>query len=268
MNRKILALDIDGTLLNSDKVITPKTKQALLDMQKAGHVLVLASGRPTPGVVAYANELQLDQFGGYVLSFNGAKITNWQTKEVVYQSCVPDALFTEIYDFAEKNDCGVVTYTEDTAISGRRIDEYLAYEARVNGLPIVEVDDFVSYSAHKPNKCLMTEAPERCAELEQMLHAQLGEQLSIFRSEPYFLEVMPLNVDKGASLDRLAQHLGMQQADTICCGDGFNDTTMIAYAGVGVAMDNAQQAVKDVADFVTGNNNEDGLVTVIEKFIM
>ncbi len=267
MNRKMLVLDIDGTLLNTEKEVTPKTKEALLKIQEQGHVLVLASGRPTPGMIAYAKEVELEKFGGYVMSFNGAKITNWQTKEVIYQNCVPDEYFPAIYQFAVDNDCGVVTYSDDTAISGRRIDDYLAYEARLNGLPLVEVDNFVEYSAHKPNKCLMTEVPERCAELETLLAAQLGDVLSIYRSEPFFLEIMPQNVDKGASLDRLVQHLGMTQADTICCGDGYNDITMIRYGGVGVAMENAQPAVREAADFITGNNNEDGLLTVIEKFI-
>ena len=92
--------------------------------------------------------------------------------------------------------------------------------------------------------------------------------MSIYRSEPFFIEVMPKNVDKATSLDRMLETVGLTREDAICCGDGFNDISMIKYAGVGVAMANARDEVKEAADFVTGSNEEDGLVQVIDTFIL
>ena len=92
--------------------------------------------------------------------------------------------------------------------------------------------------------------------------------MSVYRSEPFFIEAMPLNVDKATSLDKMLQTIGLTRENAICCGDGFNDISMIKYAGVGVAMGNAQPPVKEAADYVTGTNDEDGLVEVVDKFVM
>ena len=103
---------------------------------------------------------------------------------------------------------------------------------------------------------------------EDELLERYGQELSIFKSEDYFLEVMPQNIDKAASLDRLIHVLGIEQKDVVCCGDGYNDISMIRYAGVGVAMSNAKDVVKEAADVITGSNDEDGLVPVIEKYFL
>ena len=117
------------------------------------------------------------------------------------------------------------------------------------------------------NKCLFTASVEKASDLEKELAVQYEGVLSIYRSEPFFIEAMPLGVDKAASLDRLFQMLGVDRKNTIACGDGFNDMSMIQYAGVGVAMANAQNAVKEVADVVTTkSNDEDGLLEIIETY--
>lgn len=268
MNKKILVLDIDGTLTNSKKDISEKTREALVKIQEMGHIVTLASGRPTPGMIRYAKELEFERFGGYLLSYNGARVINFKTGEVAYQQLLPSHVIKELYDFAEENDCGVITYAEDMIISGRRIDEWIEIESRINGIPVKEVDNFVEYSSYDLNKCLMTADGETAAVLEKKLQEKLGEELSIYRSEPFFLEIMPQNVDKAASLAVFLETLGMTKDDAICCGDGFNDMTMIKFAGTGVAMANAQPVVKEAADYITKSNDEDGLVDVIEKFIL
>ena len=113
----------------------------------------------------------------------------------------------------------------------------------------------------------MTAPPEKAAILVEELQEKFKDVLSIYRSEPFFIEIMPKNVDKAASLDIMLTSLGITKDDVICCGDGFNDKSMIEYAGVGVAMENAQPAVKEVADYITKSNDEDGIVHVIDKFI-
>ncbi len=268
MKQKILVLDIDGTLTNSQKEITPKTKTALLDIQKKGHIVMLASGRPTPGMLRYAKDLELATYGGYLLSYNGARIMHCKTGEIICQQTLPRTIIPELYAFAKENGCGLISYDGDMVISGTGMDEYIELEARINGLPIKEVDNFTEYINYDVNKCLMTAPPEHAEKCMLALQKKFEGILSIYRSEPFFIEIMPQNVDKAASLDNMLKIVGLNREDTICCGDGYNDITMISYAGVGVAMANARDEVKAAANFVTGSNDEDGLVEVIEKFVL
>lgn len=263
---KALVLDIDGTLTNSRKEITPATKSAIQDLMKRGNRVVLASGRPTPGMRRYEEELELEKYGGYLLSYNGARVIDCFTGEVIYQRLLPLALLPGMYRFAKGNGCGLITYLGSDVISAFPVDPYVALEARINGLPVREVDHFTEFVDFDINKCLMTAEPEKAERLEKELREQYGDRASIYRSEPYFIEIMPKDVNKATSLDKILPVLGVKREETVCCGDGFNDISMIRYAGVGVAMGNAQQVVKEAADYVTAANDEDGLVQVIRRF--
>lgn len=266
MTEKALVLDIDGTLTNSAKEITPATKCAIQNLMKRGQKVILASGRPTPGMRRYEEELELDRYGGYLLSFNGARIVDCRTGEIVYQRVLPLTLLPGLFHFAKKNGCGLITYLGNEVISAFPIDKYVEIEARINGLPVRKVPNFTEFVDFDINKCLMTADPEKAELLEKELQEKYGNMASIYRSEPYFIEIMPRDVDKASSLDKMLPAIGVKRENTVCCGDGFNDISMIRYAGVGVAMGNAQQAVKESADYITATNDEDGLVQVIEKF--
>ncbi len=267
MNEKILVLDIDGTLTTSSKNISPETKKGLRLIQERGHIIVLASGRPTPGMLRYAEELELDKFGGYLLSYNGACIIDCKTGDIVFQKVLPSFVIPRLYRFAKEHQCGLITYCGDYVVSGTGIDEYIELEARINGMPVREVDDFVDFVSFDVCKCLMTAPPEKAAQYEKMLQEKFADSLSVYRSEPYFIEIMSKNINKGTSLDKMLETVGLKRENVICCGDGYNDISMIAYAGVGVAMANAREEVKAVADYITKSNDEDGLVEVIDKFI-
>lgn len=268
MEKKILVLDIDGTLTNSKKEITEATKKAIWRCMDQGHKVLLASGRPTPGMKRYEQELELPRRGGYLLSYNGARITDCVTGEILYQQTLPLSILPGIYGYAKEHHMGLITYLSDTVISAFAPDEYVEIEAKINGLPILVKEEFLAFVDFPVNKCLMTAPGEQAAVYEKELAQRYKAETSIYRSEPYFVEVMPQNVDKAQSLDKMLSIMGMTREQAVCCGDGFNDISMIRYAGVGVAMDNAQQAVKDAADYITGSNDEDGLVEVIEKFIL
>lgn len=264
--KKALVLDIDGTLTNSKKEITPATRQALQELMKRGQKVILASGRPTPGMLRYEKELELERYGGYLLSFNGARIVDCYTGDIIYQRILPLPLLPGLFRFAGENGCGLITYLGDEVISAFPADKYVELEARINGLPVRQVDNFTEFVDFDINKCLMTAEPEKAERLEQELQVRYRDRADIYRSEPYFIEIVPKNVSKAASLDKILPVLGVTRENTVCCGDGFNDISMIEYAGVGVAMGNAQQAVKEAADYVTASNDEDGLIQVIEKF--
>ena len=268
MNTKALVLDIDGTLTNSEKQITPNTKQAIIDTMKRGHLVILASGRPTPGMKRYADELELEEYGGYMLSFNGARIIQCKTGEIVYQQTLPMSVIPGLYHFAVEHDLGICTYLGDDIIVGTRLDSYLELESRINQMHMKQVDHFDQFVDFDVNKCLITVDPEKAPELLEQLQKKYGDILSIYRSEPFFIEVMPQHVDKAASLDKMLSSVGLSRENVICCGDGFNDVSMIKYAGIGVAMENAQPLVKEAADYITSSNNDDGIVKVIDQFIL
>lgn len=268
MRKKILALDIDGTLTNSDKDVSPATKAALARMMEQGHKVVLASGRPETGIRRYVRELELEKYGGYVLAFNGARIIDCKTGEILYKRVLPRELLQGLYDFAKEKGCGLATHHGDVSVSAFPPDEYVDLEARINGMSVVQPEDFTGFVDFDMHKCLMTGKPERAAVLEKELQERYGDRADIYRSDPYFIEVMPQNVDKGSSMGRLLEIIGAEWEDTICCGDGYNDISMIRRAGVGVAMGNAQPEVKAAADYVAPGNDEDGLADVIEKFVL
>ena len=266
MKYKIIALDIDGTLNSSKHKILPETREALIAAQEKGLKVVLASGRPTPGMMNLAKELELEKFGGFVLSYNGGRITNIKTGEVIYEVFLTPEEAHEIYDLAKENNVNIMAYDGEDIITEDH-DEYIQIEAHINTMQIKKTDNFKGAVVNHTIKTLTTGTPEVIAEIEKNYIEKFGDRFSICRSMPFFLEVMPQGINKAASLERLLESLNMTPSDMIACGDGFNDVEMIKYAGLGVAMGNAVDEVKIASDYVTRSNDENGIVDVIEKFI-
>lgn len=264
---KLLVLDLDGTLTNSKKEITPETKQMLRKAQEHGIKVILASGRPTYGIVPLAEEINLAEYGGYILSYNGGVIINWKTREVVHEKELQKELIPQLYDMAKNHGVDIVSYLDRDVIAENGENKYVLHEASLNKMPLRVVDSFKETVNCAVPKCLIVGESEQLVSLEERMKSVFEGEMNIFRSEPFFLELMPLNIDKAASLQVLLNHLGMKREEMICCGDGFNDLSMIKFAGLGVAMSNAQDAVKAVADYITLSNDENGVAHVIDKFI-
>lgn len=268
MKYQILVLDLDGTLTNSKKEITKPTLEALIEIQEAGKKVVLASGRPTCGVLPLAKQLHLDRYGSYILSFNGAKITDCRSGESIYNKTLPTTVIPTIYEVASKYPVDILGYLPDTVLSGLQTNEYSRLEASINKIPLLSVSDFCEQVTKlQNNKLLLTGEPAVIANAKAELTQMFRGLLNIYCSEPYFLEIMPQNIDKAYSLEKLLHSIGLTADDMICCGDGYNDITMIEYAGLGVAMANAQPLIRDKADFITKSNDEDGILFVINQFM-
>lgn len=265
---KILVLDLDGTLTNDEKKITPKTKEALESMLEQGHRVVLASGRPTIGVLPVAHELHLERYDSYILSYNGGSILNCKTKEVIYSQTLPDDIVPELFALADQIDMGMMTYNEAGIVANLHHDEFMELEAMINHLKLQHFEKPLEQLSGAVNKCLGTVAVEKAPQVEEQFIEHFCDRISVSRSEPFFIELVPKGIDKAASLAKLCELLGCTKEDMIACGDGFNDLSMIQYAGLGVAMENAQSPVKEAADYITLSNNEDGIAHVIEKFIL
>lgn len=268
MKYRLLVLDLDGTLTNERKEITPHTLETLLKVQDAGVKIVLASGRPTYGIVPLAKELEMDRRGGYILSFNGGTIIDTLTREVIYETTLPCELVAPLYEFSKSSDTTIITYKDEFIISEQPENRYVGHELFLTKMKPLKVVSFAESVDFAPDKCLIVGEPEKLIPLEKEIAAQYGERMNVFRSEPFFLELVPLGIDKALSLDRLLTHMGAKREEMIAVGDGFNDLTMIEFAGLGVAMANAQQKVKDAADFITLSNEEDGVAHVAERFIL
>lgn len=263
---KMLVLDIDGTATDSKKEVLPRTRDAVIRLQKAGISVAIASGRPSQGIAPIADQFQFDKYGGYILAFNGARIMNWKTRECVYARSLNPSMVRKLYRDALEFQVGIITYEDTRIVSGTPEDPYMKIEAGINHLPLYFPEDFGQYVTSPVPKCLFTGEPERLEKMESILADKYFHEAQIFRSEPYFLEATPKNVDKAYCLERLLNLLSLSREELVCCGDGYNDISMIQFAGLGVAMANAQEKVKQVADYITYSNDEDGVAHVIEKF--
>lgn len=268
MKYKLLVLDLDGTLTNSKKEITRHTKETLIKAQEAGLKVVLASGRPTYGVAPLANELELQKYEGYILAYNGGEIIDWKTRELMYEKQLDSDLLPYLYRCAKENDFAIVTYENEYVLTEKPDDEYVLKEALLNVMKIKKVDNFLEAVKHPITKCLIVGEPSRLALLEKEMYEKLKDRMGVFRSEPYFLELVPKGINKAQSLSVLLEEIGMTKNEMIAIGDGFNDLSMIQYAGLGIAMENAQDVVKQAADFITLSNEEDGVAYAVEKFYL
>lgn len=268
MKYQVLVLDLDGTLTNSKKEITEPTQKALLEIQEAGKIVVLASGRPGNGIAPLAEALKLDGFGGYMLAFNGARITKCSTGDLIYNRTVPAEIIRPVWEYVRTfPGLDIISYNDTQILSGICPNQYVEIESRINNMEIVPVEDFPGTLDFPVNKLLIPGDPEILETLIEPLRKQYHGLLNIYRSEPYFLEIMPRNIDKAHSLQKLLSSIGISADQMICCGDGYNDLSMIEYAGLGVAMENAQPIIKESADFITRSNDEDGILHVIDLFM-
>lgn len=265
MKYKLLALDIDGTLTNSQKQISPKTKQALMEAQQKGLRLILASGRPTDGVRPLAKQLEMEKYGGFILSYNGARVIDLSNEQMVYEKTLAPEIIPVIGELAHKYKIGVLTYVDGAVITETPEDPYIQLEARINGLPLKGVENFAEAVTEKEPKCLMTGDGEYMGKIEPEIASALGN-LSVYRSEAYFIEIMPENIDKAVSLEKLCEYVGVTREELAACGDGYNDMPMIRYAGLGIAMANAKEPVREAADVITLSNDEDGIAAALEKY--
>lgn len=269
MKYKLLVLDVDGTLLNDERKISKRTLAALLKVQQMGVRIVLASGRPTYGLMPLAKTLELGNYGGFVLSYNGCQIIKAQNGEILFERRINPEMLPYLEKKARKNGFAIFTYHNDTLITDSPDNEYIKNEALLNNLKIIKEDEFSTAIDFAPCKCmLVSDKEEALIELKQHWEKRLAGTLDAFRSEPYFLEVVPCGVNKANTLGALLEHLEVTREEAIAVGDGVCDVTMLQLAGMGIAMGHSQDSVKVCADYVTASNEEDGVALAVEKLIL
>ena len=266
---KLVALDIDGTLTDNEKQIPAANRDSLIAAQKRGVKVVLASGRPTFGIRHLAEELELENYGGFILAYNGGYIIDCKNKTAISKQYLSSEILGELFDAACELDVAIITYDDeqDTILSAVDGNKWVEHEAWLNNkmkLRVVPPAKFVASVPSQLPKCLMVGEPERMAEVEPIVRARFP-QLDVYRSSPFFLEVVPKGIDKAKSLEVLGNHIGITADEMAAFGDGYNDISMVKYAGLGVAMANGCDEIKQVANFVSRSNDENGVAYAIEK---
>ncbi len=267
MDYKMIILDLDDTLLLNNGKISEGNKKALKMAQEKGVKVVLASGRPTFAIKHIADELELDKYEGYILSYNGSRIIDYKTKETLYEIDLTKSQVEELYNLALKHESFIHTYDEDEILTCHD-NPYTYIESEITGMKINMCEDFVAALPEKCVKVIMLQAPNHLKEVEEMLKPQIEGKMTMSITKPFFLEFMNKDVDKSKSILRLCEKLNIDLENTIAIGDSYNDISMVEVAGLGVAMENGVEEIKKIADYITDTNENDGVAKVIEKYIL
>lgn len=267
---KLVALDIDGTLVDDQKRLLPTSVSAILEIEQMGVKVVLASGRPTYGIRAIAKSLRLDEYGGYILSYNGGKLTSVGDGKILARRAIPRELLTVLYErVKEIPDLAMFSYDHNEIITETPDNELVLQEQVVNGnMPIRKVEHLLRAMERDPLKVAVVGNNNLLYQLKEEMEQHYGDRLNFFNTFDQFMDVAPSGVDKGSTLEFLLEELGLKHEELIAVGDSHNDLSMIQVAGLGVAMANATEAVKRAADYVTTSNNADGIAHLLNKYIL
>lgn len=263
---KMIVLDMDDTLLNDEHIISEENKEMIFKAQEMGVYVVLASGRPTSAMTAYAKELKMDYYNSYMISFNGSTVTDLKDDKVLFEHALTKEQIHSLYDFSQQNNTHIITYLDGQIISETH-SEYIDIESTITGLEHVIVPSFKDAVTTSAVKCLLLEEPSYLKSVETVLKEAMPD-LSVCMSKPFFLEAAPNGIDKGAAIQVLAERLNINQSEIIAVGNAGNDLTMVQYAGLGVWVDNVDPELREFGDVVVASNNDHGVAEVIRRYIL
>ncbi|MBI4602714.1 MAG: HAD family phosphatase [Planctomycetes bacterium] len=258
---RLIALDIDGTLLDDRKELPAANREALQEASRRGILVAIASGRMTPTIEPVEDRLGIDCI---VIAYNGGKVlgTRGEGRPVIDHRPVPAAVSDEIIEYSRAHGHLLNFYHEDRLYAedgaGRRRFMEI-YSSRTGARYRIE-PDLSRFRGVEPTKLILLADPPERDRLHDRFRASFGPRAFITKSDPEYLEIMAPGVDKGTGLELLARHCGLAAEEVLAVGDAENDVGMLRAAGVGVAVGNAQPHVKSQARFVTEGTNNDGAV--------
>lgn len=269
MKYKIIALDVDGTLVNSKLQLTDEVREALISVQRDyGMRVIIASGRPTAGLRHLAEQLELARYSGYVLPFNGGQMYNARAmNEPFARMSLPDEVIPQLYAMSQEFGLNILTYSDTEILTERLDDPNVQKEMGLTVMPSRQIENFVRDVPRNLPKCLIVGEPKAIEALVPIARERFKGVVDAFTSDPCFLELVPAGVNKGLALQKLLERLDYDRSELIAVGDSFNDLEMIQFAGLGVAMGNAREAIKSCADYVTKSNDEDGVAHLLRKHV-
>ncbi|MBN5049548.1 sugar-phosphatase [Stenotrophomonas maltophilia] len=266
---ELVAIDMDGTLLDPAHNLTPRVKQAIAEARALGVHIVLTSGRPVPGLAPFLQELGIEGDDDYCIACNGGLVQRIGPRETVVE--YPLSFDDFVYCEQVAREIGVHFQALDAQrmyTPNRDISIYTVADSHLSRMPlsyrrVADMDPGMSFI-----KLMMIDEPEVLDAAIARLPAALTERFAVLKSAPFFLEVFDRRAGKGPSLQKLAEHLGIDRANVMAIGDQENDLTMLQYAGTSVAMGNAIDAVKATARFETATNADEGVAKAIERHVL
>ncbi|MBC2000655.1 Cof-type HAD-IIB family hydrolase [Listeria marthii] len=277
MTTQAIILDIDGTLLNDEKKISTETKKALITAQQNGVKLILASGRPTTGMHLYAEQLEMEKYHGLLVSYNGAKVVDCQTKEELFNQALTVAEGKAVLEHMKNFEVKVMIDKDDYMYVNDVFDCYvpykgeeiniIQYESRGGNFKLCEKDDLAAFLDYRISKILTAGDPAYMQENYQAMMAPFKDSLNCVFTADFYFEFTAQGIDKAKALDTVLTPMGISPENIIAFGDGHNDITMVEYAGTGIAMSNAVPELKAAASSITLSNNEDGIAHVLNSLI-
>lgn len=267
MEKKIFFTDLDGTLLNDKKEITPKTREILGKITEAGHYLVFISGRPMMSVMEAREGLPVSDKNLYLIASNGGVIFDAEKKQILKENRLTYEQTEYVLKYCEQQGVHSHTYTDNAIVSKRQTEELNFYQKTIH-MPSIITDNIIESLDKPPLKCIaISVEKEKLDAIKEGLSDWAKGQVQLMFSNDKLLEMIPISSGKGTALKWLSEYLGVNIENTMAAGDMENDISMLEVAGVGVAMLNGAHKVKEIADIVTPfDNNNDGLVSIIEEF--
>ncbi|XID93108.1 Cof-type HAD-IIB family hydrolase [Paenibacillaceae bacterium WGS1546] len=265
MPYRLIAADLDDTLLTDELTVTEATRKALKDAIARGVHFTIATGRMYDSARQVARQVGLNV---PIITYQGSLIKNLLDEEVLYERSIPVDVAREVYEICLEKGLHLQSYIDDKLYVAEENDKIRGY-IQLSKTPYTVEPDFARIVAHpKQTKLLIIDEPAKLDAMMPGLKARFGDQVHLTKSKPNYLEFLHPEGTKGHALRFLAAHYGIPIEETIALGDAMNDHEMIAAAGLGVAMANAVPALKEIADYVTLSNNEEGVKHVIEKFVL
>jgi len=261
---KMIAVDLDDTLLSGDLSISPINSQAISDAVSRGVKVIVSTGRMFISTLHYVEQLKLDV---PVITYQGALIKNAISNEVILAHTIPLDISKELIKESRKLGVYIQAYIGDDYYFDKH-NGYSRYYYDLSGIEGKAVKRLEDFMVEEPLKLLIMDSPERILLLIQHFSSMFEFKVEITTSKSNYLEFTNINASKGKALEYLAQMFGIRREEVIAIGDNYNDISMIKYAGLGVAMGNAPKGVKDYADFVTGTNEDNGVAQVIHKYVI
>ncbi len=266
MAYKMVVLDLDDTLLQDDLTISKPTHAALMRAQREGIRVVLASGRPTGAIWRYARELEIDRHGGFILSFNGAVVTDAATGETLFQTALSKETVHELHDLAVAHGALLLTYVDDRIVTPCA-NEWADIERKLTGMELRVAPDFKAAVTGDCIKAILLQEPTYLKGVAEKLRPLVGGRLNMALSKPFFLEFTEKGIDKRHSLQMLCEKLEILPSEVVAMGDSYNDVGMIEFAGLGICMANGPVDVQAKADHVTASNMDHGVARALERFV-
>ncbi|MGM9968987.1 MAG: Cof-type HAD-IIB family hydrolase [Anaeroplasma sp.] len=265
---KLITIDLDGTLFDNKKVISAENKLAIKQAKELGVKIVIATGRPISGVLPVLEELNLTSDTDYVIIYNGAKILNVKTKELVFSSVINGKTVKELYKESKRLNVFIHAFRKNEELICQEQNPYTDIEAKINHLDSIQFNFNEINDNDEFLKCMFVDSDENITRVMNEINPKFYKNYSMVRSSKIFLEFLNKTTHKGHALEALAEYLNINIKDTMAIGDAGNDLPMIKAAGIGVAMENAFPEIKAYADYITASNLDDGVAKAIKKFVL